>query len=261
MLPSVAPCVPPFADNRPTTGAIHPKFAGTSSSPSLACPLPVPTPLRSVDWGLNARGTPLEQSDLIKNFVLSREGGAEASGWGNLDDTWWRAEVRQGRLFRPRLDMLLNYWLAMRTSSEVSPSKVFDVFRSYVCNHGVNSVMAEIMRDMMNYCEFETAQGRDPEEKLFYYRVGVMQVGVITPVLLQLLSAESGPRQRAFDALESFLVRRLVCLQTTKDYNRLTLELASRLRESGLDDADKVTIGFLKEQTANASRVLKNGAG
>ena len=111
--------------------------------------------------------------------------------------------------------MLLNYWLAMRTSSEVSPSKVFDVFRSYVCNHGVNSVMAEIMRDMMNYCEFETAQGRDPEEKLFYYRVGVMQVGVITPVLLQLLSAESGPRQRAFDALESFLVRRLVCLQTT----------------------------------------------
>ena len=55
---------------------------------------------------LNARGTPLEQSDLIKNFVLSREGDPQGDIWENLDDGWWRAEVRQGRLFRPRLDML-----------------------------------------------------------------------------------------------------------------------------------------------------------
>ena len=38
----------------------------------------------------------------------------------------------------------------------------------------------------------------------------------------------------------------------TKDYNRLVLEMASRLRESGLDKADAVTAGFLKEQTAYA---------
>ena len=35
-------------------------------------------------------------------------------------------------------------------------------------------------------------------------------------------------------------------------YNRLVLELASRLRESGVDKADTVTAGFLKEQTAYA---------
>ena len=77
---------------------------------------------------LNARGTPLEQSDLIKNYVLSRERDPQSDIWGNLDDGWWRVEVRQGRLLRPRLDMLLNYWLAMRTGSEVSPSRVFDDF-------------------------------------------------------------------------------------------------------------------------------------
>ena len=33
---------------------------------------------------LNARGTPLEQSDLIKNFVLSRERDQEGDAWGNL---------------------------------------------------------------------------------------------------------------------------------------------------------------------------------
>ena len=201
---------------------------------------------------LNARGTPLEQSDLIKNFILSQERDREGDIWGNLDDGWWRTEVRQGRLFRPRLDMLLNYWLAMRTGSEVSPSRVFDVFRSYVDSQEVHAVMSGIKQDLLNYRDFESARGRSPEEKSFYYHVAVMQAGVVTPVLLLLLSAEAGTRIRAFSALESFLVRRMICRQTTKDYNRLVLELASRLRESGLDKADAITAAFLKAQTAYA---------
>ena len=201
---------------------------------------------------LNARGTPLEQSDLIKNFVLSRETDGEDGIWGNLDDGWWRTEVRQGRLLRPRLDMLLNYWLAMRTGSEVSPSRVFDAFRSHVDGREVHAVMSGVNKDLANYRDFESKGGRSPEEKSFYYHVDVMQARVITPVLLLLLPAEAGTRIRAFSALESFLIRRMICRQTTKDYNRLVLDLASRLRESGLDKADAVTAGFLKEQTAYA---------
>ena len=201
---------------------------------------------------LNARGTPLEQSDLIKNFVLSRGRQRQDDTWANLDDGWWRIEVRQGRLFRPRLDMLLNYWLAMRTGSEVSPVRVFDVFRSYVENQDVHAVMSDVKQDLVNYRNFESTRGRSPEEKSFYYHVDVMQAGVITPVLLLLLSAEEETRIKAFTALESFLVRRMICRRTTKDYNRLVLELANRLRESGLDRADAVTAGFLREQMADA---------
>ena len=209
---------------------------------------------------LNARGTPLEQSDLIKNFVLSRERDRQGDIWGNLDDGWWRTEVRQGRLFRPRLDILLNYWLAMRTGSEVSPSRVFDMFRSYVEYQDVHVVMSEVKQDLVNYRDFESTRGRRPEEKSFYYHVDVMQARVITPVLLLLLSAEAETRIRAFSALESFLVRRMICRQTTKDYNRLVLELASRLREIGLDKADIVTARFLKEQTAYAREWPSNEA-
>ena len=201
---------------------------------------------------LNARGTPLEQSDLIKNFVLSREQNLEGNAWGDLDDAWWRKEVRQGRLLRPRLDMLLNYWMAMRTGSEVPPSRVFDRFRNYVGDQEIEAVMSEAKRDLANYRDFESTGGRSPEEKSFYYHVDVMQARVITPVLLLLLSAELGIRIRAFGALESFLVRRMICRQTAKDYNRLTLELADRLRNSELGEADKITVGFLKEQTAYA---------
>ena len=205
---------------------------------------------------LNARGTPLEQSDLVKNFVMAQSGETEDedSGiWGSLDDPWWRREVRQGRLLRPRLDMLLNYWLAMRTGDDVSPARVFDTFRARTEEDSVATVMSEVNHDFGNYRRFETAEQRSKEENLFHYRMDVMQVGVFTPVVLQLLSAEHDVRVRAFRALESFLVRRMICRQTTKDYNRLTLELATRLRESELEKADKIVVGFLSGQTA-ASR-------
>lgn len=202
---------------------------------------------------LNARGTPLEQSDLVKNFVMAQSGETvegDRSIWGNLDDQWWRDEVRQGRLLRPRLDMLLNYWLAMRTGDDVPPSRVFDTFRRHADETSVATVMSDVKRDFTQYRRFESAGQRSKEEDLFYYRLDVMQLRVVTPVLLLLLSAEHETRIRAFKALESFLVRRMICRQTTKDYNRLTLDLATRLRESGLEKADAIVTGLLKEQTA-----------
>ena len=202
---------------------------------------------------LNARGTPLEQSDLIKNFALSKAEDRGGDIWGNLDDDWWKTEVRQGRLYRPRLDILLNYWLAMRTGSEVSPSSVFDVFQNYVGDQQIGDVMSEVKSDLENYRRFE-AGNRTAEEDLFHYRTRVMQAGVITPVLLLLLSVEHGTRIRAFHALESFLVRRMICRQTTKDYNRLILDLAVRLQRGTSDMADKIVAGFLKEQTAYARK-------
>ena len=201
---------------------------------------------------MNARGTPLEQSDLIKNFVLSQSSNArDCTGdlWEGLDQDWWRDTVRQGRLYRPRLDMLFNYWLAMRLGREVPPSRVFNAFHRYATDRPIDGVMANVKRDLENYRLFETGQ-RTPEEDPFYYRTDVMQVGVFTPVLLLLLSADRGPRIGAFRALESFLIRRMVCRQTTKDYNRLALDLAVKLRERGLEVADRLVADFLREQTA-----------
>jgi len=196
---------------------------------------------------MNARGTPLEQSDLIKNFVLSKD--RESDLWGNLNEKWWRDEVRQGRLFRPRLDMLLNYWLTMRTGSDVSPSRVFDKFRDYVADSKITAVMSDLKSDLANYKDYETSKGETSEEKLFYYRMEVMQAGVLTPVLLRLLAADQESRIRSFHALESFLIRRMICRQTTKDYNRLVLDLAIRLRDD-LGRADEIVTGFLREQKA-----------
>ena len=73
-------------------------------------------------------------------------------------------------------------------------------------------------REWRDLLDFESARGRSPEEESFYYHVDVMQAGVVTPVLLLLLSAEAEARIRAFRALESFFVLRMICRQTAKDY-------------------------------------------
>ena len=197
---------------------------------------------------LNARGTPLEESDLVKNYVLS--GGQALELWGNLDDRWWREEVRQGRIRRPRLDMLLNHWLAMRTSTEVASANVFNAFRTYASAQGIGKVMTDVKRDLANYREYDTTRGNNIGEELFYHRMSVMEAGVITPVLLLLLSAEQAPRRRALGVLESFLVRRMICRQSTMGFNRLVIELVNQLHEGGLENVDRTTANFLKDQKA-----------
>ena len=205
---------------------------------------------------LNARGTPLEQSDLIKNFVMSessRSYGENPNVWKGLDDKWWREEVRQGRLYRPRIDMLINYWLAMRKESEVAPTNLFRDFRTYASDKQISYVMSELRLDLGNYRKFMT-KTRVPREDIFYHRTDVMQAGVITPVLLILLNASLNSRLKAFAALESFLIRRMACRRTTKDYNRLTLELASELKMHDGSNVGDVVARFLRSQKADSRK-------
>ena len=211
---------------------------------------------------LNARGTPLLESELIKNYVVSRSNQpaqGESNIWGDFDDTWWRNEVRQGRLYRPRIDVMLNYWLMARTVSEVPASRVFNVFRSSSDSFSILDVMSDVKRDLGNYRHFETGS-RTPEEDAFHYRTGVMQMGAITPALLILLAAPLEQRIRALKALESFLVRRMVCRGSTKDYNNLTLTLVEELREGDLTDVDKVVVRSLRSQTAESREWPDDGS-
>ena len=201
---------------------------------------------------LNARGTPLLESELIKNYVLSRAGQVSANGiWGDLDDGWWRQQVTQGRLRRPRIDMMFNYWLAMRTIDEVPASRVFNVFRSHTTDLSIDDVMSDVRRDLGNYRRFDTGT-RNEDEEDFHYRTQVMQARAITPAILFLLSSPTEKRVKALRALESFFIRRMARRGTTKDYNRLTLELVGELQKHGIDDVDSVVVKFLRDQTADS---------
>lgn len=214
---------------------------------------------------LNARGTPLLQSELIKNMLLyeaGRTGSTDTSKLWSFDEDWWRREVRQGRLVRPRSDIFLNYWLAMRTQREVAHNNVFRDFRMYgnfdssksdeKAVKEAESIACDLRNAGQSFVRMENAE--IPEIEVFLYRRGVMQVGVLTPVLLWLISSDVPEEQlqKGIRALESYLIRRMVCRMTTKDYNRLFLGLLGELERGEAVKAGDTILEYLRGQDAES---------
>ena len=211
---------------------------------------------------LNARGTPLLASDLIKNLVLhtaESEGGdpeqLSTARWSEFDNPWWREEVRQGRINRPRIDTYLNYWLVTRTQQEVQAPDVFPAFRRYLDTSSVAEVVFDIRETADVYSRLQRTEDDDALSE-FLYRWRIMDTRVLTPVLLWLLGQQAVDDQaleRSLDTIESYLVRRMLCRMTTQNYNRLFLDLLRRLSSARTGEVHDVIRDFLAGQTAEAS--------
>ena len=218
---------------------------------------------------LNARGTPLLQSDMVKNKILHdtgigiRDDDGDANPeeqriWPFDTDDWWAKEVGRGLQRRPRIDVYLNHWLTLRNRAEMKP---YDEFRAFDRYLEVREKADESIRDVAQdfgdlgkiYRDVEDVRRADIAR--FLERRNVMNVGVVTPLLLWLLSADLPPAGLAncLTALESFLVRRVVCGYSARSYGEVFVGLIRKLAEASADDADRVVISYLGEQTAQAA--------
>lgn len=207
---------------------------------------------------LNARGTPLLQSDLVKNMILFEAGKTGAASdsddavrlWG-FTDNWWRKEIGQGRIYRPRIDVFLNHWMIMRRCEEVKSNDVFSEFSDYYKkgNRPIKDIAVDIGRVAEFYRSLEEAAM--PDMATFLYRRKVMQAGVLTPVLLWLLSSDVPMQQfqKSLRALDSYLVRRMICRITTgQNYNPLFFVLLDSLEKAGAERAGDTIVRYLGGQ-------------
>ena len=201
---------------------------------------------------LNARGVPLLASDLIRNYVFQRAGGPEVaeklhtSYWGRFDSPddptrpdgprFWEVEERQGRLSRARLDLLVQHYLSMKLVREVGSTRLYPEYKGWIeQSKPFNAVEAEL-KELTRFADHflkllrpdtKTALGR------FAGRLKILDISTAYPLVLAIVANSElpeGDREAIYNALESFLIRRLVCGRTTKNYNRLFLQL---LRDFG----------------------------
>ena len=194
---------------------------------------------------LNARGTPLEAADLIKNDLLNR---AKQSGhdveelhdrhWARFLDDRWREEISQGRLLRSRIDAFMGYYLTMQTEREVRSSQLFSRFRSWLDGSGqdIRVVLASIDRYGEVFERIETLEG-DSLDGTFMSRLNTLEVTTAYPLLLWLFGVPEddltlADRHTILRDLESFLIRRLLCKLTTRNYNRLFLTLLNGVKDN-----------------------------
>jgi hypothetical protein len=218
---------------------------------------------------LNARGTPLLPADLIKNHLFHAAEAERApldalyeKYWKRFDEGagYWRKLVKQGRFYRPQIDLFLQHYLTLNTRDEVSATHLFSEFREFTAKKPERKAeehLNEIQSHALTYQGLNEAP-RETRRGLFSHRLAVMETSTLVPFLLGLFQRYG---MRAHDAdmdgilidLESFLVRRMVCRLTTKDYNHLFLELLGILDRTEMVGATAAEVRrFLLAQTAES---------
>lgn len=216
---------------------------------------------------LNARGMPLLAIDLVKNLVFQRASAVPGidldamyeTKWKPFDQDYWREEVRQGRLNRPRAELFLMHWLTMQLADEVGAKHLFTTFRAHVdlpTGPPITTTVAEFASDAEIFQSFDH-QPEGSVERRFFDRLDILDTTTALPIALFLFRQPEtvlslGRRRRALVILESWMVRRMICRLTTKNYNRFFLDLLKKLKASPAT-ADDVILEELQESSASTN--------
>ncbi len=217
---------------------------------------------------LNARGTPLLPSDLIKNFLFrqAQEENADLNQlyedhWSEFekDDNFWRHSVGIGHAKRPRIDLYLQHYLTLETLKEIQVGSIFVEFCSFADSR--KKTVDWHLTNLQTYARhFKTFMSPSPDtpEGRFLERLETMQFVTVYPFLLELFKVTDASKERQkervrmLDLIESFLVRRMVCRLSTRGYNTLFLNLIKKLEKKEYSYENVVNI--LLTETAESTR-------
>jgi len=184
---------------------------------------------------LNARGEPLLPADLLRNYIFLRAARKQEDQealynkyWEPFDDQFWRTEIRQGRLSRPRSDLFMQHFLASRQHVDVPVKHLYVEYRHWIEKSSpFDSVETELQALASQRSHFKrllTATPPDPLSRLRRF-LTEFDVSTVYPVVLWFMgTSRTDDEIRDLGLLlESYLVRRAICGLTVKNYNRVFL--------------------------------------
>lgn len=195
---------------------------------------------------LNARGQPLLPADLLRNFIFlraARQGEPQEQlyeqHWKQFDEEFWREEVHQGRLSRPRSDLFMQHFLASRRFADIPIKHLFVEYKFWIERsrpfqtvRDELQVLAKKGRDFRRILEPQTQDPLHPVATV----LDAFDIRTAYPLLLRMLDEELRDQEwnEIATMLESYVVRRAVCGLTTKNYNQVFLLLAKKLDQEGV---------------------------
>ena len=214
---------------------------------------------------LNSLGAPLLPADLVKNYLFRRAALEQQDTrqlydlhWHKFDAAkgYWRKEVRQGRLKRPRLDLFLSHFLTLQRREEVIISQLFSAYRDWIVEDKSGSA-ADHMRLFASYADvYESFEkfAPDSREGLFFYRLEELDTTTVLPLLLEVVKRYNAPEhgeelRQILGDLESFVVRRTVCELTAKHYNRFFVDLLRELHNVNDFSASPIRRFLLRQES------------
>ncbi len=199
---------------------------------------------------LNARGEPLLPADLLRNFIFLRAGrqGEPQEAlydefWRKFDEPFWREEIRQGRLSRPRSDLFMQHFLASQQMVDVPVRHLFVEYKHWIDKkHPFESVREELetlARQGDNFRRLIDPQKGDELCSMATF-LNAFDISTAYPLLLFLLDAkiQKSEWEKIVAMLESYFVRRAVCGLSTKNYTRIVLAIIRALNRDGVTAAN-----------------------
>ena len=195
---------------------------------------------------LNARGEPLLPADLLRNFIFLRAGrkgepqeALYAEFWQKFDDDFWRQEIRQGRLSRPRSDLFMQHFLASRQMVDVPVRNLFVEYKHWIENKKpfdtVRDELGALSRQGDHFRRLISPQQGDFVCPLASF-LNAFDISSAYPLLLFFLASDVSTNewQRVATIIESYFMRRAVCDLSTKNYTRTALSLIRGLHRDGM---------------------------
>ena len=208
---------------------------------------------------LNARGVPLEPSDLIRNFIFLYAGRRDKDvdtlynqWWKDYDELssstgkFWKEKERQGRFYRSRLDLFFFHYLTYRVGHEIKMSHMYQDFKEWWNSTEQRPVEAELEAAKSSSQVFHSFLVADDDHPLgvLAQRLRILDTTTVYPFLLWLCEHRDKIRPDEFDGIladiESYIVRRAICRLTPKNYNRIFLTLLTKLSKEGLPNRASV---------------------
>lgn len=215
---------------------------------------------------LNARGTPLLPSDLVKNHLFHRAqtlGKAldplYAKYWKSFDDdaNYWREMLGRGHARRARIDTFLQFYLTLQLRDDVPAGHLYTAFRDQVvgaADRDPEQHLDSLSRSARVYRSFDH-QPEGSREQLFFARLQALNLTSAHPFLMDLfvlLKDDHAQLLAILEDVESFLVRRMVCQLNTRGYNRLFIDMLVALHGEGGTLAERVRAFLLSSQAESA---------
>lgn len=216
---------------------------------------------------LNARGTPLLATDLVKNALLDRASQAGSSMEEVHDKYWaeelgdyeyWSQDERLGRITVPRSEAFLMHWLAMKLGEVIPADTLFDRFRREFLDGPDAADPVELLKELTADAKlvrsFDDMSVTTPAGS-FLASARMLDTTTFQPLVLALLrlGLSDDQQSRAFGELESYMIRRMIVGLTAKNYNKLAGELVKAI-DADPENADEALIKELLGSQAETSR-------
>lgn len=198
---------------------------------------------------INSLGVSLTTAELLKNELFKKVEDEDL-----YNQTWnptfekdhreyWAQSVTSGRQRRENIDLLLQAYLFLKGDAKEKYTHIESLFKNYKLLMKDNNAdkdpgkRHEFIKSLMEHASLYkqhidphlTDEGVDSEsciERLNLIIFGLNMTTIIPYIIYLLKEVEStDERESMFSLLESYLIRRLICRETTKNYNNLFTSL------------------------------------